>query len=83
MSQLAVSPTVKLLGNALGSCVQIFNLNNVAQGAHYLTVASRSVKTNIPDPDYPEGVSKIVITPSKVVVALGNVIRAYSFDLKA
>ena len=48
-----------------------------------MTVASRSVKTNIPDPDYPEGVSKIVITPSKVVVALGNVIRAYSFDLKA
>lgn len=53
------------------------------QGAHYLTVGSRTVKTNIADPDHPEGVSRMVITPSKVVVALGNVIRAYSFDLKA
>ena len=54
----------------------------MAQGAHYLTVGSRSVKTNKPDPDYPEGVSRVVITPAKVCVALGNVIRFYSFDLK-
>ena len=80
---LAVSPTKKLLGNATGTCVQIWNLNNMAQGAHYLTVGSRSVKTNIPDEDHPEGASRIVITPGKLVVALGNVIRAYSFDLSA
>ena len=70
------------MGNAAGSCVQIWNFNKVGQGAHYLTVGSRSVKTFIPDPDYPEGVSRLVITPGKVVVALGNLIRVYSFDLK-
>ena len=80
---LGVSPTNKLLCNAAGSSVQIWNLNKMEQGAHYLTVGSRTVKTNIADPDHPEGVSRMVITPSKVVVALGNVIRAYSFDLKA
>ena len=83
VSQLAVSTSKKLLGNAAGSCVQIWNFNRVAQGPHYLTVGSRSVKTNIPDPDYPEGVSRLVITPAKVVVALGNLLRVYSFDLKA
>ena len=83
MSQLAVSGTKRLLGNAAGACVQIWNLNNVAQGPHYLNVGSRTVKTYIPDPDYPEGVSRLVITPSKTVVALGNLIRVYSFDLKA
>ena len=82
VSQLAVSPAKKLLGNAAGSAVQIWNLNNMEQGAHYLTVGSRSVKTFIADPDYPEGVSRIVVTPGKVIVALGNLIRAYSFDLK-
>jgi len=51
------------------------------RGAYYMTVGSRSVKTNIADPDYPEGTSKLVMTHSKVIVALGNVIRAYSFDL--
>ena len=52
------------------------------KGPYYLTLGSKSVKTFMPDPDFPEGASKIVITSSKVVVALGNVIRAYSFDLK-
>ena len=47
-----------------------------------MTVGSRSVKTNLVDEDYPEGVSKLIITPAKVCVALGNVIRFYSFDLK-
>lgn len=82
VSQLSLSTTQKLLGNAAGSCVQIWNFNNMEQGAHYLTVGSRTVKTYIPDPDHPEGVSRLVITPSKVVVVLGNLIRVYSFDLK-
>ena len=47
-----------------------------------MTVGSRSVKTYIEDPDYPEGVSRLVITPGKVVVALGSLVRAYSFDLR-
>ena len=71
------------MGNAAGSCIQIFNVDNVGQGAHYLNVASRSVKTYKADPEYPEGVSRVIITPNKLVVALGNLIRVYSFDLKA
>jgi len=82
VSMLALSPTKRMLANACGVSVQIWNVNNIGQGAHYLTVGSRTVSTNIVDPDYPEGVSRIVLTPGKVVVALGNVIRAYSFDLK-
>ena len=82
VSLLATSPPKKLLGNACGTNIQIWNLNDMQQGAHYLTVGSRSVKTNLVDEDYPEGVSKLIITPAKVCVALGNVIRFYSFDLK-
>ena len=70
-----------MLCNAVGTQLQIWDFDDVAKGPYYLTVGSRAVKTNLPDPDYPEGTSKIVITPAKVVVALGNVIRAYSFDL--
>lgn len=81
VSLLAVSDGGKLLANAIGTSVQIWNLGRLSQGAHYLTVGSRSVKTNMVDPDFPEGTSKIVVTQSKVVVALGNVIRAYSFDM--
>ena len=61
--------------------MQLWDLEEMDKGAYYLTVGSRSVKTNIPDPDYPQGTSRLVMTHSKVVVALGNVIRAYSFDL--
>jgi hypothetical protein len=46
----------------------------------WLTAGSSSVKTFVEDPDFP-GISKIKITPGKLVVALGNVIRAYSFDI--
>ena len=42
----------------------------------WLTAGSQQVKTFIDDPDFP-GISKIKITPNKLVVALGNVIRAY------
>ena len=48
----------------------------------WLTAGSQTTKTFVEDPDFP-GVSKIRITPSKCVVALGNVIRAYSFDIHA
>ena len=82
VSLLDLSPSLKLLGNAAGSQVQIWNVENLAKGPHYLTVGSRSVKTYLEDPDYPEGVSRLVITPGKVVVALGSLVRAYSFDLK-
>jgi hypothetical protein len=46
----------------------------------WLTAGSQTMKTFVEDPDFP-GVSKIKIGPSKCVVALGNVIRAYSFDI--
>ena len=47
----------------------------------WLTTGTSSFKTFVDDPNFP-GVSKIKITPNKLVVALGNVIRAYSFDIK-
>ena len=49
--------------------------------AWYLNIASKTVKTYKEDPEFPEGASRITITQSKLIVALGNVIRAYSFDL--
>ena len=82
MNLLAVHPHSKVVCNAAGTSVQIWNIDHIARGPYYLTVGSRTTKTNITDPDYPEGTSKLVITPAKVVVALGNVIRAYSFDIK-
>ena len=47
----------------------------------WLTAGSQAVKTFVADPDFP-GISKVKITPNKLVVAIGNVIRAYSFDIK-
>ena len=60
--------------------IQLWEMDAIEKGPYYINTGSRSLKTNIPDPDY-EGISRIAVTSSKVVCALGNVIRAYSFDL--
>jgi len=60
--------------------IQLWDLAGLEKGPYHLNTGSRSMKTNIPDPDF-DGVSRIAVTSSKVVCALGNVIRAYSFDL--
>ena len=67
--------------NALNEpLIQLWNMAEIEKGPYCLNTGSRSIKTNIPDPDY-DGVSRISVTSSKVVIALGNVIRVYSFDL--
>ena len=76
-----MSPGHHLLMNALNEpVIQLWDVAAIEKGAYYINTGSRSIKTNIPDPDY-DGVSRIAVTSSKVVCALGNVIRAYSFDL--
>ena len=60
--------------------IQLWDLAAIEKGPYYINTGSRSMKTNIADPDY-DGISRIAVTSSKVVCALGNVIRAYSFDL--
>jgi len=45
-----------------------------------MAAGSKTVKTNIDDPKRP-GVSLVRITNSKYLVAMGNLLRVYSFDI--
>ena len=81
VQMFGLSPTNKLIANGNGKALQLWNLQDVQKGAWYLNIASKSVKTYKEDPEFPEGASRITITQSKLIVALGNLIRAYSFDL--
>ena len=67
--------------NALNEpVIQLHDISDIDKGAYYINTGSRSMKTYISDPEF-EGTSRIAVTSSKVICALGNVIRAYSFDL--
>ena len=59
--------------------IQLWDLSRLDQEPYYINTGSRTIKSYIEDPDF-QGVSRIAVTSSKVVCALGNLIRAYSFD---
>lgn len=83
----AISENDVLMANASPEMgVSLIKLSELAEKGEqvadqwWLTAGSSAVKTFVADPDFP-GISKVTITNSKLVVALGNVIRAYSFDI--
>ena len=81
INKTALDPNNKLLMNASNEpFIQLYDLSKLDQEPYYITTGSRTVKSYISDPDF-EGVSRIAVTSSKVVCALGNIIRVYSFDI--
>lgn len=61
--------------------IQIFNLSNLQEEPIYLTCGSKTVKSYTQHPRRP-GVSIVKVTQSKVIAALGNLMRVYSFDVQ-
>jgi hypothetical protein len=51
------------------------------KNAYFINAGSKTIKTYKAHPTKP-GVSIVKATQNKVIVVLGNLIRAYSFDFK-
>jgi hypothetical protein len=61
--------------------IQVFNLSDLKEPPIYITCGSKSIKSYLPHPTRP-GVSLVKVTQSKVIAALGNIMRVYSFDVQ-
>mmetsp|Transcript_19787 Transcript_19787/g.18835 ORF Transcript_19787/g.18835 Transcript_19787/m.18835 type:complete len:204 (+) Transcript_19787:419-1030(+) len=60
--------------------VKMVRLAALDESAFYLNCGSKTIKTYLSHPRKP-GVSMVKVAQSKIIVVMGNLIRAYSFDL--
>jgi hypothetical protein len=60
--------------------VKMVRLNNIDEKPFFLNCGSRTVKSYLEHPTK-KGVSLIKVSQNKIIVALGNLLRVYSFDL--
>ena len=60
--------------------IKLRRIDDPKMEPYYLNCGSKSIKSYIAHPEKP-GVSIVKFSQSKIVAVLGNLIRAYSFDI--